>query len=70
MHLSDVPVPFIVKVDVTHIVSKHLGHQNSIFPDLSNEVVPRPTFALFRRINLVPSVNTVLFVFEFDLACN
>lgn len=68
--MSDIPVPLIIEIDITHVSPEHLGDQHSILPDFSNEVILRAPFPFVRRVDFVPCINSVFIVFEFYLACN
>lgn len=70
MHVPNVPVALAVEIDITHVGAEHLGHQCSVLADLADEIVLRSAFAFVWGVDLIPRVNAILLVVEFDLACD
>lgn len=68
LHLSDVPIPLAVEIDITHVGAEHLGHQCPILADLADEIILGPSLALVWGVDLVPCVYSILIIAEFDLA--
>ena len=65
--LSHIPVPHIVKVDVAHLIAKHLGDYLAVLDNLTGEVVHRPILIVS---DFVPGLDAILLILEVTLATN